>query len=78
MPHRVESRTTVTLRSTSVILAVLMLLVPRDAFAYIDPGSSSMLLQAIVGGVAAVLMITRVYWRRATGLFRRSRGRDDA
>jgi hypothetical protein len=43
--------------------------------AYIDPGSTSMMLQGIIGGVAAVLVMTRHYWARATGRIRRAAGR---
>ena len=32
--------------------------------AYIDPGSGSLLLQAIAGGVAAAGVMAKVYWRR--------------
>ncbi|MDQ2981575.1 MAG: hypothetical protein M3R26_04535 [Actinomycetota bacterium] len=32
--------------------------------AYIDPGSGSLLLQALAGGVAAGAVLARVYWRR--------------
>ena len=32
--------------------------------AYLDPGSGSLLLQAIAGGVAAVAVTARLYWRR--------------
>jgi hypothetical protein len=31
---------------------------------YIDPGSGSLLLQALAGGVAAVGVFAKVYWRR--------------
>lgn len=33
-------------------------------FAYIDPGTGSLLLQSIAGGVAAVAVFARLYWRR--------------
>jgi hypothetical protein len=32
---------------------------------YLDPGSGSLLLQGLVGGVASALVIGKVYWRRA-------------
>ena len=32
--------------------------------AYLDPGTGSMLLQALVGGVAAVGVMGKLYWRR--------------
>jgi hypothetical protein len=31
---------------------------------YIDPGSGSLFLQALAGGVAAVGVLGKVYWRR--------------
>ena len=36
-------------------------------FAYLDPGSGSMIVQAIVGGVAAVAVAGKFYWRRFLG-----------
>jgi hypothetical protein len=38
---------------------------------YLDPGTGSLLLQAIVGGVAAAAVTARLYWRRITRVFRR-------
>jgi hypothetical protein len=34
------------------------------AHAYLDPGTGSILLQAIIGGVASGLFIVRIYWRK--------------
>jgi hypothetical protein len=31
---------------------------------YIDPGSGSLFLQALAGGVAALGVTTKLYWRR--------------
>ena len=39
--------------------------------AYLDPGTGSVILQAIVGGVAAAAVGARLYWRRLTRVFRR-------
>ena len=33
-------------------------------FAYLDPGSGSMILQMLAGGVAAVAVTARLYWNR--------------
>jgi hypothetical protein len=38
--------------------------VNHSILAYIDPGTGSMLLQAIAGGVAATAVVAKVYWRR--------------
>jgi hypothetical protein len=43
---------------------------------YIDPGTGSMLLQVILGGIAAALVGLKVFWGRLLG-FLRIRRRDD-
>jgi hypothetical protein len=44
-------------------------------FGYLDPGSGSLLLQALAGGVAGAVVMTKLYWRRARRFFRG--GRDE-
>lgn len=46
-----------------------------DVIAYLDAGSGSMLLQMLLGGVAAVGVAAKLYWRRITSFFRR-RGKE--
>ena len=33
--------------------------------AYLDPGTGSMLVQLLVGGLAAVAVAAKFYWRRS-------------
>ena len=47
-----------------------------SALAYIDPGSGSMLLQLLLGGIAGVGVVLKLYWRQFIGLFRRSSPKD--
>ena len=35
-----------------------------DVLAYLDPGSGSMILQILAGGLAAVAVTARLYWDR--------------
>lgn len=35
-----------------------------DVLAYLDPGSGSMILQILAGGVAAIAVTARLYWNR--------------
>lgn len=42
------------------------------AHAYLDPGSGSMLLQLLLGGVTGVVVIFKLYWQRVKGVFNRS------
>ncbi len=39
-------------------------------FAYLDPGSGSMLVQLLVGGVAAVAVALKLYWYKLLRLLR--------
>jgi hypothetical protein len=38
--------------------------------AYLDPGSGSMILQIIAGGVAAVAVTAKLYWNKLLRFFR--------
>jgi hypothetical protein len=50
-------------------LTVVALLLATPAYAYIDPGSGSMLVQFLTGGVAGALILARLYWRRFKSKF---------
>jgi len=41
-----------------------LLVCSGPAWAYLDPGSGSMLLQVLLGGVAAVGVVCKMYWYR--------------
>ena len=41
------------------------------AYAYLDPGSGSMLLQLLLGGVTGVVVIVKLYWQRVKSIFHR-------
>jgi hypothetical protein len=45
--------------------------------AYLDPGTGSMLLQAIAAGLAGVAVAGKLYWRRIKALLHIGK-RDDA
>lgn len=39
------------------------------AFAYLDPGTGSMILQGVIAGVALAWFTIKVYWYKITSLF---------
>jgi hypothetical protein len=47
-----------------------------DVFAYLDPGTGSMIVQLLVGGVAAVGVGLKLYWGRLLRVLRFRRDRD--
>jgi hypothetical protein len=52
-----------------ILVTVLLLLMFTDAVAYLDPGTGSMLLQVILGGVAAVGVAVKLYWHKLRAAF---------
>lgn len=44
---------------------------------YLDPGSGSMVAQAVVAGIAGIAVVGKLGWRKLTSPFRRKRGADD-
>jgi hypothetical protein len=43
---------------------VCLALLPINAFAYLDPGTGSAMLQGILGALAAIAMVLKLYWHR--------------
>jgi membrane protein implicated in regulation of membrane protease activity len=60
---------------TLMILAAMFLLVPiGSAFAYIDPGTGSMIVQVVIAVLVGGAAFIGAFWRK---LFRRRRDQDD-
>lgn len=61
------------MKMTNAILFFLLLLfaigIDRPAYAYLDPGTGSMMLQLILGGVAGALVVANLYWQRIKAFF---------
>lgn len=51
-----------------VIVAGALGLWATPAYAYLDPGTGSMLLQLVLGGVAGAAVAARLYWQRIKSL----------
>jgi hypothetical protein len=50
------------MNNPAVFFIALTALAPCVAWAYLDPGSGSLLLQVVLGGVAAVGVVAKLYW----------------
>jgi hypothetical protein len=58
------------IRIVLVFLAVIAVLLPSgDAHAYLDPGTGSIIVQGLIGAVAAALLVMKLYWQKLKGLF---------
>ncbi|RMT93771.1 hypothetical protein ALP39_200059 [Pseudomonas marginalis pv. marginalis] len=48
----------------SMVALLCLALLPVNAFAYLDPGTGSAMLQGILGALAAIAMVMKLYWHR--------------
>lgn len=42
------------------------------AHAYLDPGTGSMILQVLLGGIAGALVVVKLYWKKIKRFFLRT------
>jgi hypothetical protein len=48
---------------------IFFALFEEPAYSYLDPGTGSMLAQLVMGGVAGVLVVFKLYWKKVKSLF---------
>jgi len=65
------------LREPAALGALLLGASSAPAYAYLDPGMGSMLLQLMLGGVAGAAVVGKLYMRRAKEFFRGRQKPDD-
>ena len=57
--------------SISIMVGVLLLISARDAFAYVDPGTGSYVLQLVMAGLLAAAFALKSYWKGVTAFLSR-------
>jgi hypothetical protein len=65
----------------SCLTVIALALFAEPVFAYLDPGTGSMLLQVILGGVAAVGVAMKLFWHKirvAVGLSKKPDSEDES
>jgi hypothetical protein len=48
----------------------------NDAYAYLDPGTGSIIVQGIIGAIAGGLVVGKLYWYKLKNLLSRSKTGD--
>ena len=64
----------------AVVIATMFLFVSSlsgELHAYLDPGTGSMVVQVILGGLVGGLALVKVYWKRLKALVLRRRHADE-
>ena len=62
--------------SRALRIALVLVACPSiasPAYAYLDPGTGSMLISAVLGVAAAVALAVKMFWYRLIGFFRGKR-----
>ena len=59
------------MRVSSLVLVLVLVCLgwPTPAHAYLDPAAGSLILQVILGGVAGLIVLLKLYWQRLRGFF---------
>ena len=53
--------------NVALLAAFAGLLCTGPAWAYLDPGTGSMMLQLLLGGIAGAMVVGKLYWHRFRG-----------
>lgn len=61
----------------AVMVVVLLGGLTRSAYAYLDPGTGSMILQVLLGGVAGLALAGKLYWHKLLSLFGMRKGTEE-
>jgi len=64
-------------RTILLVVSLVALLAPRDAAAYLDPGTGGILLQGLLAALVAGLVYLRSSWRIVKRFLSRLMGRAD-
>jgi hypothetical protein len=59
--------------SRIALVLTACLLMASPAYAYLDPGTGSMLVSAVLGVAAALALAVKMFWYRLTSFFRGKR-----
>ena len=61
-----------------LLVLVVWVLIPRPAHAYLDPASGSLILQLVLGGIAGLAMLLKLYWHKLRNLLGLSKEKSEA
>lgn len=64
MARRLKLNNTRNTLSSRIVVAGLALMMTVPAYAYIDPGTGSLIVQGVIGAIAAAGITLKLYWHK--------------
>lgn len=64
-----------TIKPISYLAVGLLISFASPAYAYLDPGTGSLILQGLIGGIAAGMAVISIYYQKIKTFFRNLFGR---
>jgi len=56
----------------ALITTVVFFLITHNSYAYIDPGSGSMIVQVIIAAILGTITAIKIYWHKIKKIFSRN------
>ena len=57
------------IKTIFVVLAVFYLVLTREVYAYLDPGTGSYILQLVIAGILGGLFAVKMFWVKVKSFF---------
>ncbi len=57
------------IKTIFVVLAVFYLVLTREVYAYLDPGTGSYILQLVIAGILGGLFAVKIFWVKVKSFF---------
>jgi len=61
------------MKNIKIFPLVMLMILPIDAFAYLDPGTGSIIIQSAIASVAAAGYVIKIYWHKILSFFSRKK-----
>jgi len=65
------------MKTSNTLIVIALLLVPGEAFAYLDPGTGSMILQGVLAALFGAAFTIKLYWHRLKNMFTKKAAPDE-
>jgi hypothetical protein len=59
------------MKSKLFLIVTIFFMTNTNAFAYIDPGIGSIILQGFIGAIAAFSIAVKIYWQKIKDFFKK-------